>query len=412
MDTLVVDRKEMLPLVVTEASEDEHAAQKKNAPELATLGTFAVACATDLSTTEYTPEPIVCQLGAIPALNEIEATIAAAARTRIVAAHRELDDTRARLERERTAREMTLQGARQRTSQTKTVLTGLAGERTAMEGKAQAFLGGEELKGVLRKIHLAFNVRQLELESALAEAEAQVSEAETEAQAAQISDALELQLAEQELERLESAAPEVAEQVRLTLSAAHHLDAARQAIQDGMLRDAALLLEQAKAGGADAGQIADAEHELQEAQQKKLARDLIARINLNPDQPGATRRIHRLMEEAQKAEVAELVAPFANKALDTAREAAQARFLQARPIADHLASEGYVPVLGDGRIEAWREIMRNGNGTFWKLERILTFRGKEGWITEMPHNPVTQKELPVRVRHSRWYHAERANPTR
>jgi hypothetical protein len=440
MDTLLVDRTEIPSLVVVEASEDEHAAQKKNAPELTALEAL-VACATTNSGTEYTPErpacqiglaaianpaenervaPLgathldggeyttkgdACQIGTLPTLDEIQATIAAAAHSRIVAAQHDLVDTRARLERERTARATALQAVQERASLTKTALAGLADERTAIEAKAQAFLGGEELKAVLGQIHLAFNARQLELEAALAQAEAEVAEVQTEAQAASLSDALELQLAEQELERLQAAAPEVAQAIQLAATVAEKVMAAIQAAKEGMLLDAATLLEQAKAGHADPVQIAEAERVLAEARQAKQARDLIARVSANADQPGATRRIHRLMEEAQTAGIAEKVALFANRALEIAREAANARFAQARPIADHLASDGFIPVVGDGRIEAWKQVSRNGHGKVWGLDHLLILRAEEGWRTETPRNPITRKELPPRVRHSRWYHS-------
>ena len=76
-------------------------AEKENAPELAALEASFVACATIQSTTEYTTESVECQAIATPTLEEIELAIAGAARTRIQAAHRELQDTRGRLERER-----------------------------------------------------------------------------------------------------------------------------------------------------------------------------------------------------------------------------------------------------------------------------------------------------------------------
>ena len=80
-------------------------------------------------------------------------------------------------------------------------------------------MGGDDLQTVLAKIHLAFNTRQWEMESTFAAAEAEIAETSIEIQAAGISDALELQLAQQELERLEAAAPEVAENIRLTATA-------------------------------------------------------------------------------------------------------------------------------------------------------------------------------------------------
>ena len=418
----------------------ETAGEKENAPEWAALEASFVALATTQSTTEYTTEPAECQAIATPifalahsdatgqsqgndiTLEEIETAIANAARQRIQAAHRELQDTRGRLARERAARDLALKAAQERVSHSQTALDGLAGERAAMEQRARAFLGGDELQIVLGKIHLAFNARQLELEDALAVAKTDEVEAQTEVQAANVSDALELQFAEQELERLESAAPDVAQAVRLAESAGEKLALARQAVQDGLLRDAAVLLEQARAGNADPDEIAEVEAAFAQAQQDQLVGDLIARLNANADQPGAVRRIRSLMEGAEFTSVADKVRPFANRALQVAREAANARYAQARPIADHLASEGFVPVVGDGRIEAWKQVSRNGaassgerrsatqHSAVWTLDHVLVLRGNAGWVTEKPSNPVTSRDLPPRVRHSRWFRAV-ASPT-
>lgn len=444
MDTLVIDleRKSSTTFLIGETIGEEGQEKKQDAPEFAALEA-SVACATVSTTTEYSTnestcqiapastgkpggneksassladgieystEALACQIEPTPTLAEIEGLIGDAAKERIASAHRELEETRARLGRERIARERALASMQSRQSEMKEGLANLAGERAKMEDKARAFLGGDVLKAVLDKIHVGFNARQLDLEADLKEAEAAIAEAQTEAQAAEISDALEQQLGEQELERLEGAAPEVADEVRLVLSAEENLAEARKILKEGMLQDAAALLERAKAGGADSALTEEMERELAEANKKRRAREMIARLTANPDQVGATRRIHRIMEDAQQAGVAELVAPFANKALDTAREAANARFAQARPIADHLVSEGLVPVVGDGRIEAWKEERRNGNGTLWRLERILTLRGGEGWRTEMPRNPLTEKQVPSRVRHSRWYRPSRTDP--
>ncbi len=385
---------------------------KENAPELAAHGTL-VAFATIAPTTEYSTEQSTCQVAPIPTLEEIEAIITGAARQRIETTYREAEDTRARIERERTAREVAIGAIEDRVSQTKAALAGLADERAKMEERARAFLAGEELKAVLEKIHLAFNAKQLELETALTTIEIAAAEARVEVEASSVTDALELQLVEQELERLEGVAPEVASSVRLTATAAEKLAAALQALQEGMIQNAEVLLEQAKAGNADPARIAEVEQALGEARKSKFVRDLIARVSANRDQLGAVRRIHQLMEEARQAGVADQVAPFANKALDAARDAANARFAQARPIADHLAAEGFIPVVGDGRIEVWKEVSRNGNSIGWLLDRILTLRGQEGWVTETPRNPITRKELPPRVRHSRWFRntaEESANP--
>lgn len=415
------------PTLLSVASED---GQKENATRAATLEA-SVAFATELSTTEYSTESNACQVSASPTLAEIEAAIADAARKRIESAHRELTDTHERIERERAARDHTQQAAQERASQTQSALDGLADERAALENRARAFLGGEELQAMLGKIHLAFNARQLELEDTLAVARTDEAEAQEDIQAADLTDALELQLAEQEVERLETAAPETAKAIRQAESVSQLLAAARQALEEGLLRDVSVLLDQAKAANADSSgsahtcpggrcqgdkqvEIVEAEQALAEAKQAQLARDLIARIKANADQPGALKRIGEMMREAQAAGVADKVAPYAERAWQIARNAANARFGQARPVADHLAKEGFVPVIGDGRIEVWKKMSRNGasgsdHQSAWKLDHILTLRGNAGWATEKPRVPITRKTLSPHVMRSRWYRLWAAN---
>lgn len=413
MELLAVDLtlNEKTPIFSGETTEEERMLEQKDAQGLLSLGASLVACATHSSTNEYTTETDACQANPLPSLGEIEMILAGAAREKLEKAYRDLQDTRARLVREQVAREKALHSAQERADLAKEGLDRLTSERTTLEEKAHAFIGGESLQLVLGKIHLAINAKQLDLEKTLAEAEGEVAEAQLESQAAEVAGALELELTEQEVQRLEARAPDIAQAVHLALAATQNLAAARQAILEGRLTDAAQLLELAKSGSADAVKLAEAETELNGAQKKELARSLIDRIYARTDQPGATRRIYKLMEEAKQDGVAEQVAPFANKALKIARDAANARFSQARPIADHLASEGYVPVIGDGRIEAWREIERNGKGAYWKLERILCLRGEAGWVTETLRNPVTQKGLPAKIRHSRWYRPAGDSPT-
>jgi len=226
----------------------------------------------------------------------------------------------------------------------------------------------------------------------------------TEIQASAITDALEIQLASQDLERLETAAPDVANNVRLAADAADNLNAALQAVREGMLRDAEILLGKAKAGNADPERIAEIEGGLTDARREQSAQNLIARINAQAGQIGAVRRIRKLIDEAASAGVADRIAPQANRALRMAREAANARYAQARPLANHLADEGFVPVVGDGRIEAWKPVANNsrGHGSSWVLDHLMVLRGNT-WNSETPRVPVTRKELPARVQHSRWF---------
>ncbi len=396
-------------LVLVEETTEENAAQKENVPESAALGTLAVACATVPSTIQYSTEPVACQVVAIPTLEEIEAVIADAARKRIESAHREMDDTRGRIEREQFARETTLQAMQERVRNIQASLDGLASERAELEKRARTFLSGDQLNTTLGQIHLAFNARQLELEDALATAKTDEVEAQEEVQTASVSDALELQLAQQELEKLESSAPKVAQAIKLAESAGQIIAAARQAVSDGMLRDAAALLDQAKAANADSNVIAEVEQQLAEAKRDEVVRDLVARIHANADQPGAIKRIREMIQEAETAGVADKVTPYAEGAMQIARNAANARFAQARPIADHLVKEGFVPVIGDGRIEAWTMLSRNGDSNAerqatWVLDHILSLRGNGEWRTEKPRVPVTRKTLSPRVMRSRWYH--------
>ncbi len=421
--------EETMQVLVVEATE-ESAAQKENAPEFAALEASSVACATCQTTTEYITEAPPCQVSANPVvdigqqnvtLEEIEKVIVDAARKRIESARRELEDTHSRIERERTARETALYAMQDRVSQTQAALDGLADDRTAVESRARAFLSGDALRSTLGQIHLAFNARQLELEAALATAKADAADAQTEIDAARVSDALELQLAEQELERLESAAPKVAEALQQAAAISQNIASARQAIQDGILRDAAALIERAKKVSADpfvstfirgqdkaedpAAVIGELECALADAQKAQLARDLVTRLNGECERPGGFKRIRQIVDEATAAGVADQIASAVARAKQAARHAANERFAQARPIANHLVVEGYLPVVGDGRIEAWKSGSHNGHGndSSWMLDRIIVLRANGEWITQKPRMAITRRTLSPYVKRSRWY---------
>lgn len=470
--------EETTQFLVAETTE-ENAAQKENVSEFAAHETCAVACATCLSTTEYTTDVGACQIASqidldddakekaatniaahsdsqeystedvagqiavVPTLEEIESEIANVARKRIESARQVVADTRERTEREQKARQQTLEAMHARANQIQATLVGLADERAAMETRARTFLGGDELNAMLGKIHLAFNARQLELEDALATAKTDVVETQEEIQAASVSDRLELQFAEQDLERLESIAPEIVQAIQQAEAVTLLIANAQRAIQDGMLRDAAALLEQLKKANADSfgsssdghvrsaqcmvytersrsaqGKaqdkntvIADLEHVLAQARQAKLVRDLIARLNTNPEQPGAMKRIYRILDEAKAAGVADQIASVAAQAQKVAGEAKRGRLTQARPIADHLVAEGFMPVVSDGRIEAWQFISRNGSSAHrdqsktWVLDHVLVLRANGTWETDKPTVAVTRQELAPHALNSKWYHA-------
>jgi hypothetical protein len=248
------------------------------------------------------------------------------------------------------------------------------------------------------------------LEDALTLAEADTQETQHQIQAALVADTLELQLAEEHLTELEAAAPEVADSVHLMASAEEHLLAARQAVHAGRLAEGEEWLAKAKRGNADPLRMAEVEDALISAKQAKVVNDWVVRLNTNGEQPGSVSRIKRLIEEAQKEGVTELIAADADRALRSARRAANARYAQARPIAAHLAEEGYAPVIRDGRIEVWKAMTGKTHGaaaghgatdqprTAWTLDRIMVLRGGT-WRTEKPSVPIVRQGWPKNARH-------------
>ncbi len=376
--------------------------EKKNAQEFVALEASSVAFTTGLQQPKCTTDVPACQIAVLPTLDEIEREIASAARGRIETALCEVNEARERIELERSERALALKTADERVSALQSQLNALEGERAAMEQRAKIFLSGDTLKSTMSNIHLAINVRQLELEDSLATAQANAQEIVTEIEATAVTDALELQFAEQNLEQLEAAAPDVASRVRLAASAADNIAAARQTAIDGRLAEARSFLDKAKDGNADFDQIEEVEQLLAEAEQKHIANDLIKRMDAVVDQSGAVRRIRKLIAEATSQGVGDRIERHAARALRAARKAANARFAQARPIAEHLVDEGLVPFVGDGRIEAWLEIAKNGHGPTWTLDRVLVLR--EGvWNTKKPSVPITSHEPPEPLKRSQWF---------
>lgn len=376
--------------------------EKKNAQEFVALEASSVAIATGIQQSQYSTEASVRQIALLPTLDEIEREIASAARGGIETALRDLNETRARIELERSRRTSALTAADERVSAMQSQLDALKGDRAAMEQRAKVFLNGDALITTMSNIHLAMNVRQLELEDSLATAQANAQEIETEIEATAVTDALELQFAEQKLEQLEAAAPDVAMRVRLAASAADNIAAARDSATEGRIAEARSLLRKAVDGNADPGQIEEVEQLLAEADQKQIANDLIKRMDAVVDQTGAVRRIRKLMSEAASHGVANRVERHGARALRAARNAANARFAQARPIAEHMADEGLVPCVGDGRIEGWLEVAKNGHAAHWSLDRVMVLH--EGvWNTKRPSVPITSHEAPERLKRSQWF---------
>jgi hypothetical protein len=376
--------------------------EKKNAQEFVALEASSVANATVNQPIQCNTKEPACQIAGLPTLDEIEREIAIAARARIETALRDLNETRARIVRDRSRRASALASADEHVTALQSQLNALEGDRAAMEQRAKVFLSGEALKATMSNIHLAINVRQLELEDSIAGAQANAQEIESEIEATAVTDAMELQFAEQNLGQLEAAAPDVAKQVRLAAAAAENIEAARQSAIDGRLAEARTLLGEAIAGNADSSQIAEVEQLLAEGEQEQIANDLIKRMDAVVDQNGAVRRIRKLIAEAASRGVGDRVEGHAARVLRAARKAANARFAQARPIAEHLMDEGLVPFVGDGRIEAWLEVSKNGHGPTWTLDRVLVLN--EGvWNTKKPSVPITSHEPPERLKRSQWF---------
>ncbi len=376
--------------------------EKKNAQEFVALKASSVAIATANQQSEYSMEGVACQIAVLPTLDEIEREIASAARRRIEIALRELNETRDRIELERSKRGSALTTADERVTALQSQLDALEGDRAAMEQRAKIFLKGESLTATMSNIHLAINVRQLELEDSLATAKANAQEIETEIEATAVTDGLELQFAEQNLEQLEAAAPDVAMQVRLAASAADNIAAARQSALDGRLAEARTLLGKAIEGNADSGHLAEVEQLLAEADRNQIANDLIKRMDAVVDQNGAVRRIRKLIAEAASRGVGDRVDRHGARALRAARTAANARFAQARPIAEHLVDEGLIPCVGDGRIEGWKEIPKNGHAASWSLDRVMVLQDGV-WNTKKPSVAITSNEPPERLKRSQWF---------
>jgi hypothetical protein len=122
------------------------------------------------------------------------------------------------------------------------------------------------------------------------------------------------------------------------------------------------------------------------------------------------KRIYRILDEAKVAGVADQIASVVARVQKVAGEAKRGRLAQARPIADHLIAEGFMPVVSDGRIEAWQFISRKGNSAHrdqnktWVLDHVLVLRANGTWETEKPTVVVTRQELAPHALNSKWYH--------
>lgn len=336
-------------------------------------------------------------------LPDIERVLDEAAQQLLINARQALTEAQARIETERAARFQQLSQVRATVGDCQEQLATLDTQRAQYEKRARVFLAASDRERMLAQIRLAFDARQLELETALAEQQRTLDSLEGEEHAATLAEELELQLVRGDIETLEQAAPDVAERVQLTYEAPQHLENALCLARDGAIADAERELALARSGGIEERDLVNSQNAILEAKRRGTVRELIAQIHgVQIDAPGAVHQLRQLERRAVELAVASNVEPFLNHALKLARVAAGSRYREAELQADHLADQGLIPCVGDGRIEAWR-----ADENRWTLVQFWTFQ--EGvWVGHQPRARITRSEVPRRVKRSPWYRRQRS----
>ncbi len=327
---------------------------------------------------------------------DIEAQIANAARKRIEDAERAIVDARARQERERHAREIALDAAQIRVADAHRAVETIDAQTATLRAQAEQFMRGDALAAMLAQIAAAADVARGNAEAACNNAEAERDEIIGEIKTARLADALELQLLEQDVERWQAAAPDVAEQMRRAADAEKLARRALDAAQRGEIKYATRALNDARTNGLAGDAAASLDGVIASAKNAKALRDLKARAEralTEADQVGAVGKIAQVERDAKAAGVAgdKWFARTIAAAYKAARAAKHARRAQAQPLARHLEGQGLIAVVGDGRIEAWHDAS-NGHHQ-WMLDRVLALRGGE-WQTTTPRVPVVRKDDP------------------
>lgn len=331
-------------------------------------------------------------------LPDIAQQLRDAAVQRLTQAHQALQEAQMRIARERARREQQLEIARATQAVVEQQSSNLEHERAAYEKQAQTFLAGAAREQMLAQIHLSFNVRQLELETQKQEAQRALAELNYEHYAAIIGEELELQLLGSDIETLQQAAPDAAAQVEHEQAAPQHLANALQFARNGAVQEAERELELARSGKLKETEIATAETAIADAKRRALARELIAEIqSVSGELPGATAQLKRVAQRAHEQNVYANIESFLHRALKQARASAAARYREATLHADYLADRGFIPCVGDGRIEAWQQTQHG-----WTLAQMVTYQ-QDSWVTHHPRARVTRTEIPRRVRRSPWY---------
>ncbi len=348
----------------------------------------------------YTTTDVSCQafsdMGIVP-LVQIEQQLNDAAQKCITTAQQALDEACVRIQADRATREKAIAAARAALADEQQQLQGLSAQRETFEQRTRVFLRPAEREAMLAQIHLAFNTRQLEIESTIEQSQRELDALEAEHNASILAEELELELLRGDVETLQQAAPEVAEQVQLAMNAQTNLENAIRFAREGAVVEAEHALASAKAGGAGGDQIVGAEGAIAEAKQRVAARELIAAIQaVEAEAPGAVAKLKQIAQRATEGGVLSKVQPFLNRVLKLARAAAITRYREAAIHADHLAEQGLIPCISDGRMEAWK-LEKDG----WLLIDVWTYRDGT-WVGSKPRVRLVRQNMPRRVRKSRW----------
>lgn len=342
---------------------------------------------------------------AVAPLEELERQLAEVARERLATARRSLDEAQERIQRERAERQTQLDAAQAALNNLQQQLASLDGQRAQYETRARVFLNAADRENMLAQIHLSFNVRQLQLEEQIEQARQALDAVSADHHASVVAEELELELLRGDIQTLEEAAPDVAAQITATLDAPTHLNNAIQLAREGLVAQAERELALARLGNPDGAALETAETAVADARRRLIARQFLLRIEqIEPESPGTVGQLKRLTDEAHEQGVLRNVEPFLNRTLKLARSAATARYREAMLQADHLADQGLVPVVGDGRIEAWEQ-----KGSGWVLVEVWMFQDG-AWVGHQPRVRVTRSETPRRLRRSPWYRRQAPAP--
>lgn len=373
---------------------------KEKALEVATQALAEANASAILRHTTYIIADALCQEvePQIISLDQIAQKLRDAATRKLLDSHNALQEAQTRIADERAEREQQIEIARATLAVLETQLANLDAERAQYEKSAQVFLNGNEREQMFAQLHLSFNARQLELETQLETARNELANLNYEHYAAIIGEELELQLLSADIETLQQAAPDAAQHIEQELAAPLHLERAISFARKGQIVEAERELEQARSGKLADNEIAKAENAIAEAKHRANARELIAGIQaIESHNAGAVAQLKSIAQRAESLGVTSNVASFLKRALKLARASATERYREATIQADHLASQGFVPCVGDGRIESWQQTQHG-----WTLIEVWSYQ-QGMWVGHQPRARVTRADIPRRVRRSRWF---------